>query len=119
MPPPAGADPDVPLTHRMLHRRPYRVKSARFDFPRAARFLRRSRLLRLLLVLPLFYVAALLMCVGNFSFAGTRPIPGSVYRSGVVFARLWPEMQADSGRNSTSPALQVRILIMTLPNSKV
>lgn len=119
MPSPASSDLNVPLTHRMLHGRPYRAKSARFDFPRAARFLRRSRLLRLLLVLPLFYVSALLMCVGTFSFAGIRPIPGSVYRSGVAFAMLWPEMQADGGRNSTSPAPQVRFLIMTPPKSKV
>ncbi|KAJ8773375.1 hypothetical protein K2173_028552 [Erythroxylum novogranatense] len=56
-----------------------------------------------LLVLPLLYILALIMCVGQFSaFLAQTTYPVAVYKSHKLFQKLWPHIQAD---NSTAMQL--------------
>ncbi|KAG8633075.1 O-fucosyltransferase 10 [Manihot esculenta] len=55
--------------------------------------------IRYLLLLPLLYISGLIMCVGPFSALLQPSLPGSVYRSHELFAKLWPDIAAD---NSTA-----------------
>ncbi|KDP32763.1 hypothetical protein JCGZ_12055 [Jatropha curcas] len=56
--------------------------------------------IRYLVVLPLLYISGLIMCVGPFSAFLLQPsLPGAVYRSSELFAKLWPDIAVD---NSTA-----------------
>ncbi|XP_057994840.1 O-fucosyltransferase 11-like isoform X4 [Hevea brasiliensis] len=52
--------------------------------------------IRYLLVLPLLYISGLIMCVGPFSALLRPTLPGAVYRSHELFAKLWPDIAADN-----------------------
>ncbi|XP_010530190.1 PREDICTED: uncharacterized protein At1g04910-like [Tarenaya hassleriana] len=67
---------------------------------RVTRRLAIRRNLRYLLLLPMMYASGLLMCVGPFSgLVGWAPVPGSVYRSPIIFQKLRDDIFAD---NSTA-----------------
>ncbi|KAK4740847.1 hypothetical protein SAY87_024435 [Trapa incisa] len=63
------------------------------------------RPVRYLVALPLMYFSGLIMCVGPFSsLVGLfSPQPGSVYRSHLIFQKLWPDIVLD---NSSSVQLE-------------
>ncbi|KAG9444018.1 hypothetical protein H6P81_015358 [Aristolochia fimbriata] len=85
---------------RSYSRRLYRTKSSGsyLSASLVAFLLRRHG--RFFFLLPLFYVSGLLMCLGTISVMRIRPLPGSLYRSGDVFRKLWPEMQSDGSNSS-------------------
>lgn len=54
------------------------------------------RNLRYLLVLSLFYISVLFVYVGPLSALFSQHPPGAVYRSHLIFQRLWPDIQSDN-----------------------
>ncbi|XP_068658535.1 O-fucosyltransferase 10-like [Aristolochia californica] len=98
--PPLSPPPSPRRLSRAHSRRLYRTKSggSYFSGSLIAFFLRRH--ISFFLLLPVLYVFGLLMLVGTVSVVRSRPLPGSLYRSGYVFRKLWPEMRSERSNSS-------------------
>lgn len=89
----SSTSPSPPLSPP---RRRGRLLRPRPSFSFAGILLRRP--VRYLVALPLLYFCGLIMCVGPFSslVGFFSPRPGSVYRSHLIFGKLWPDIVSDN-----------------------
>ncbi|XP_077240110.1 O-fucosyltransferase 10-like isoform X2 [Tasmannia lanceolata] len=92
----SSSSPSPPSSPRRLSRAPHchRWKAKARSKNLVSFFFRRH--FRFFLLVPLFYLSGFLMCIGTFSFMGPPPLPGSIYHSGEVFRKLWPDIQSDN-----------------------